>query len=101
MKGTSQPILVPSCHSSPVPPWAPQARLRVMLEVTQQQATQAKSQLQELQQQSSQIQVQACLSHPTMSSCCVLQAATRWSLRHWAVDMSYLENAPQHYGVRG
>lgn len=75
MRGTSQPILAPSCHSSPVPP--SQARLRAMLEVTQQQATQAKSQLQELQQQSSQIQVQACLSHPTMSSCCVLQTATR------------------------
>lgn len=72
-----------------------------MLEVTQQQATQAKSQLQELQQQSSQIQVQACLSHPTMSSCCVLQTATRWSLGHWAVDVSYLENAPWHHGMRG
>ncbi|XP_023387477.1 tripartite motif-containing protein 65 isoform X2 [Pteropus vampyrus] len=88
MRGTSQPILAPSCHSSPVPPWAPQARLRAMLEVTQQQATQAKSQLQELQQQSSQIQVQACLSHPAMSSCCVLQASTILSLERWAVDNS-------------
>lgn len=37
-----------------------------MLEVTQQQATQAKSQLQELQQRSNQIQVQACLSPPRL-----------------------------------
>ncbi|XP_059938447.1 E3 ubiquitin-protein ligase TRIM65 isoform X2 [Mesoplodon densirostris] len=45
---------------SPVPWWAPQAQLRATLEVTQQQATQAESQLQELQQRSSQIQSSAC-----------------------------------------
>lgn len=56
-----------------------------MLEVTRQQTTQAESQLQELHLRSSQIQVPACLSYPT-TWCCVLQAATSWSLGPWVVS---------------
>lgn len=59
-------MLAPSCHSSPVPWWTLQAQLRAALEVTRQQATQAESQLQGLQQRSSQIQVPAYLSHPPL-----------------------------------
>ncbi|XP_039715102.1 E3 ubiquitin-protein ligase TRIM65 isoform X3 [Pteropus medius] len=53
-----------------------EARLRAMLEVTQQQATQAKSQLQELQQQSSQIQNSICTLASMVSAkfSCLLQA---------------------------
>lgn len=51
----------------------PQAQLRATLEVTQQQATQAQKQLQELQQRSSQIQPRALAvlssscAHPELS----------------------------------
>lgn len=62
----------------------PQAQLRATLEVTQQQATQAQKQLQELQQRSSQIQVSGLSPPPppAMSLCCVLQAATSQPLGH-------------------
>lgn len=77
LREISQPILALSCLS---PGWAPQAQLKARLEITQQQATQAKTQLQELQQQSSQIQVgglpMAAPPHPHT----VLWTATRWPL---------------------
>lgn len=78
LKGTSQPILAPSCHLSPIPWWAPQTQLRTMLEVTRQQATQAESQLQELQQRSNQIQVQACLSPTCLHVVSFIQSAGPW-----------------------
>lgn len=58
------------------PMWTPQAQLRAMLEVTQQQTTQAESQLQELQQRSSQIQRSACTLASVVSGkfSCLLQA---------------------------
>ncbi|XP_023507763.1 E3 ubiquitin-protein ligase TRIM65 isoform X1 [Equus caballus] len=53
-----------------------EAQLRAMLEVTQQQTTQAESQLQELQQRSSQIQRSACTLASVVSGkfSCLLQA---------------------------
>ncbi|XP_004432990.1 PREDICTED: tripartite motif-containing protein 65 [Ceratotherium simum simum] len=53
-----------------------EAQLRAMLEVTQQQATQAESQLQELQQRSSQIERSACTLASVVSGkfSCLLQA---------------------------
>ncbi|XP_019321710.1 tripartite motif-containing protein 65 isoform X3 [Panthera pardus] len=53
-----------------------EAQLRAMLEVTQQQATEAESQLKELQEQSSQIQSSACTLASVVSSkfSCLLQA---------------------------
>ncbi|KAM4824700.1 E3 ubiquitin-protein ligase TRIM65 isoform X1 [Urocitellus parryii] len=53
-----------------------EAQLRAKLEITQQQATQAKTQLQELQQQSSQIQNSACnlISVVSGKFSCLLQA---------------------------
>ncbi|KAM8786932.1 E3 ubiquitin-protein ligase TRIM65 [Rhynchonycteris naso] len=53
-----------------------EAQLRTILEVTRQQATQAESQLQELQQQSSQIQRSACILASMVSGkfSCLLQA---------------------------
>ncbi|XP_066091633.1 E3 ubiquitin-protein ligase TRIM65 isoform X1 [Saccopteryx bilineata] len=56
-----------------------EAQLRTILEVTRQQATQAESQLQELQQQSSQIQRSACILASMVSGkfSCLLQALER------------------------
>ncbi|XP_058561576.1 E3 ubiquitin-protein ligase TRIM65 isoform X1 [Neofelis nebulosa] len=53
-----------------------EAQLKAMLEVTQQQATEAESQLKELQEQSSQIQSSACTLASVVSSkfSCLLQA---------------------------
>ncbi|KAM9597743.1 E3 ubiquitin-protein ligase TRIM65 isoform 1-T1 [Trichechus inunguis] len=57
-----------------------EAQLRARLEVTAQQATQAKAQLQELQQQSSQIQSSACTLATRVSGkfSCLLQALEMW-----------------------
>ena len=78
----------------------PQAQLRATLEVTQQQAAQAQRQLQELQQRSSQIQVPGPC-HPQHVLVLCPSGGHQRPLGHWAVGVSYLENASRQQEMKG
>lgn len=72
-----------------------------MLEATQQQATQAESQLEELQEQSSQIQVRGLsVLPPSLPRPCP-SGSHHGSPGHWGAGVSYLENASWQQGRRG